>query len=229
MSYLLLIISVLVGVLFVFTLKPSNTFVRLLLAFSGAYLLSVTILHLLPEVYHHTDNTNLVGILILVGIIIQSVLESFSKGAEHGHIHLHSDSSEFPWLLFISLCIHAFSEGLPIHHADDNLLWAIIVHKIPIAIVLTTFLLHAKCSKKAIFFFLTVFALMSPLGILVSNKVLLIEQYHTEITALIVGVFLHISTIILFESTENHKFNYKKFAAIILGVLLTIFSMHQPH
>ncbi|AZJ35431.1 ZIP family metal transporter [Tenacibaculum singaporense] len=229
MSYFLLIISVLVGVLFVFTLKPSNTFVRLLLAFSGAYLLSVTILHLLPEVYHHTDNTKLVGILILVGIIIQSVLESFSKGAEHGHIHLHSDSSKFPWLLFVSLCIHAFSEGLPIHHADDNLLWAIIVHKIPIAIVLTTFLLHAKYSKKTIFFFLTVFALMSPLGILVSNKVPLVEQYHTEITALIVGVFLHISTIILFESTENHKFNYKKFAAIILGILLTIFSMHQPH
>ncbi|RLJ99660.1 ZIP family metal transporter [Tenacibaculum discolor] len=229
MSYLLLIISVLVGVLFVFTLKPSNTLVRLLLAFSGAYLLSVTILHLLPEVYHHTDDTKLIGILILIGIIIQSVLESFSKGAEHGHIHLHSDSSKFPWLLFVSLCIHAFSEGLPIHHADDNLLWAIIVHKIPIAIVLTTFLLQTKYSKKIIFFFLTVFALMSPLGILVSNKVPLIEQYHTEITALIVGVFLHISTIILFESTENHKFNYKKFAAIILGILLTIFSMHQPH
>ncbi|WP_426470535.1 hypothetical protein, partial [Salmonella enterica] len=68
--------------------------------------------------------------------------------------------------------------------------------------------------------FLTVFALMSPLGILVSNKVSLVEQCHTEITALIVGVFLHISTIILFESTENHKFNYKKFAAIILGILL---------
>ena len=229
MSYLLLIISVLVGVLFVFTLKPSNTLVRLLLAFSGAYLLSVTILHLLPEVYHHTDDTKLIGILILIGIIIQSVLESFSKGAEHGHIHLHSDSSKFPWLLFVSLCIHAFSEGLPIHHADDNLLWAIIVHKIPIAVVLTTFLLQTKYSKKTIFFFLTVFALMSPLGILVSNKVPLIEQYHTEITALIVGVFLHISTIILFESTENHKFNYKKFAAIILGILLTIFSMHQPH
>ncbi|AZJ32274.1 MULTISPECIES: ZIP family metal transporter [Tenacibaculum] len=229
MSYFLLIVSVLVGVLFVFTLKPSKTFVRLLLAFSGAYLLSVTILHLLPEVYLYTNNTRLVGILILVGIIIQSVLESFSKGAEHGHIHLHSDSSKFPWLLFISLCVHAFSEGLPIHHADDNLLWAIVVHKIPIAIVLTTFLLHAKYSKKTVFLFLTLFALMSPLGILVSNNVLLVKQYHTEITALIVGVFLHISTIILFESTENHKFNYQKFAAIILGILLTIFSMHQPH
>ncbi|CAM1346751.1 ZIP family metal transporter [Tenacibaculum crassostreae] len=226
MSYFLLILAVLAGVLLVFTLKPNKNFVRLLLAFSGAYLLSVTILHLLPEVYQNSSNTKLVGILILVGIIIQSVLESFSKGAEHGHIHLHSDATEFPWMLFVSLSIHAFSEGLPIHHADDNLLWAIVVHKIPIAIVLTTFLLHAKYSKKSIFLFLTVFAFMSPLGILIGDKVALITKYHTEITALIIGVFLHISTIILFESTENHKFNYKKFGAIILGVLLTIFSMH---
>ncbi|WGH76642.1 ZIP family metal transporter [Tenacibaculum tangerinum] len=225
MSYVLLIMGVLVGILFVFTLKPGHNFVRLLLAFSGAYLLSVTILHLLPEVYQHAEDTKLIGILILVGIIIQSVLESFSKGAEHGHIHLHSDSSKFPWLLFVSLCIHAFSEGLPIHHSDDNLLWAIVVHKIPIAIVLTTFLLHANYSKKTIFLFVTVFALMSPLGMLASDKLPIIEEYHTEITAVIIGVFLHISTIILFESTENHKFNYQKFVAIILGVLLTIFTL----
>ena len=153
MSYILLIISVLVGSLLVLVLKPNNKIVRLLLAFSGAYLLSVTILHLLPEVYGHTHDAKKIGVLILVGIIIQSVLESFSKGAEHGHIHLHSDKSKFPWLLFVSLCIHAFSEGLPIHHANDNLLWAIIVHKIPIAIVLTTFLLKQTIANRLLFFF----------------------------------------------------------------------------
>ena len=222
MSYILLIVAVLVGSLLVLVLKPNNTLVRLLLAFSGAYLLSVTILHLVPEVYTHTHDAKKIGILILVGIIIQSVLESFSKGAEHGHIHLHSNSSKFPWLLFISLCIHAFSEGLPIHHAGDNLLWAIIVHKIPIAIVLTTFLLQTTYKKKTIILFLSLFALMSPFGVLISDKVSFFNQYHTEITALIIGVFLHISTIILFESSENHKFNFKKFTAILLGVLLTI-------
>ncbi|WP_299158893.1 ZIP family metal transporter [uncultured Tenacibaculum sp.] len=225
MSYILLIISVLVGSLLVLVLKPNNKIVRLLLAFSGAYLLSVTILHLLPEVYGHTHDAKKAGILILVGIIIQSVLESFSKGAEHGHIHLHSDKSKFPWLLFVSLCIHAFSEGLPIHHANDNLLWAIIVHKIPIAIVLTTFLLNTNYSKQTIIFFLSIFALMSPLGVLVSDKVTFFNLYHTEITALIIGVFLHISTVILFESSENHKFNFQKFAAILLGVLLTVFTL----
>ena len=225
MSYVLLIISVLLGSLFVLFLKPSKKFVRLLLAFSGAYLLSVTILHLLPDVYVvHTD-AKIVGIFILTGIILQSVLESFSKGAEHGHIHIHSDGKEFPTLLFVSLCLHAFSEGLPIHNADDNLLWAIVVHKIPIAIVLTTFLLNTKYAKKTVFTFLIFFGLMSPLGLLLGDRIPFFTTYSTEITALIIGVFLHISTIILFESTENHKFNLQKFIAILFGVILTLFTL----
>ena len=222
MIYILLIASVLLASLLVFTIKPNKKIVRLLLAFSGAYLLSVTILHLLPDVYTVSTNSTTVGIFILVGIILQSVLESFSKGAEHGHIHIHSDGKQFPTLLFVSLSIHAFSEGLPIHHADDNLLWAIVVHKIPIAIVLTTFLLNTNYSKKIVFSFLLFFGLMSPLGVLLGDKIPIFTTYSTEITALIIGVFLHISTIILFESTENHKFNLQKFIAILFGVLLTI-------
>jgi hypothetical protein len=126
------------------------------LAFSGAYLLSVTILHLLPEVYQHTTNYKKVGGIILLGIVIQSVLESFSKGAEHGHIHVHNSKKEFPVLLFVSLCVHAFSEGLPIHNNHTNLLWAIVVHKVPIAIVLATFLTQTKFSKITIFIYLAI-------------------------------------------------------------------------
>lgn len=225
MNYILLVIPVLFGSILVLYKKPNKNIVRLLLAFSGSYLLSVTILHLLPDVYTITSSDNLIGILILIGIILQSILESFSKGAEHGHIHIHSDSKKFPTLLFVSLCIHAFSEGLPIHNADENLLWAIIVHKIPIAIVLTTFLLHAKYNKKTVFTFLFLFALMSPLGLLLGDKIVLLQTYNTEITAVIIGVFLHISTIILFESTENHKFNFQKFLAILFGIVLTLITL----
>ena len=228
MVYLYLITSVLLGSLLVFILKPSNHLTRLLLSFSGAYLLSVTILHLLPEVYRQeTTSPKWIGILILAGILFQSVLESFSKGAEHGHIHHHSSSkSEFPVLLFLSLCIHAFSEGVPLHGNDESLLWAIVVHKVPIAIVLTTFLIHEKFKRPTIIFFLSTFAFMSPLGALVATHFDFFENYATEITAVVIGVFLHISTIILFESSENHKFNFQKFTAILLGILLTIVTLH---
>lgn len=226
MTYFYLISSVFMGALVVVLFKPGDRITRILVSFSGAYLLSVTILHLLPEVYApaHISVTR-VGTLILFGILIQSVLESFSKGAEHGHIRGRSNETKFPVLLFVSLCLHSFSEGLPIHHDDDSLLWAIVVHKIPIAIVLTTFLVHSKLSKITIFTFLSVFAFMSPLGVLAAGSFDFFSKYTTEITAFVIGVFLHISTIILFESSDNHKFNLHKFLAILSGIAVTLITL----
>lgn len=71
---------------------------------------------------------------------------------------------------------------------------------------------------------MSIFALMSPLGVFFGNKTIFIN-YENEITAVIIGVFLHISTVILFESTENHKFNFQKFLAIIAGIVLTIITL----
>ena len=40
--------------------------------------------------------------------------------------------------------------------------------------------------------------------------------------ALVVGMFLHISTTIIFETNENHRFNLAKLTAILLGVGLSV-------
>ncbi len=227
MIYFLLISAVFTGVAIVFFTKPKELHIKLLLAFSGAYLLSVTILHLLPETYTHPHSESLnTGILILAGILIQSVLESFSKGAEHGHVHLHSKSSQFPWLLFISLSVHAFSEGLPLYDTNHTLLHAVAIHKIPVAVMLTSFFLYSDFSKVKTLLSLFIFSLMSPLGYFLSVKTDWFVQFHHEITAFLIGVFLHISTVILFETTENHKFNIQKFIAVLLGILLTVFTLY---
>jgi hypothetical protein len=66
---------------------------------------------------------------------------------------------------------------------------------------------------------------MSPLGsvfsyILNVNFVASLGQYYTAIMALVIGIFLHISTTILFESSDNHKFNIMKFVVIIAGAFI---------
>ena len=71
MSYIVLFLSVLFGMLLVIFLKPNKHVTRLLLAFSGAYLLSITILHLLPEVYNPTSDGVVSGVLIICGILFQ--------------------------------------------------------------------------------------------------------------------------------------------------------------
>jgi len=219
MTYIALILSVLVGITIVFGLKPSNKTAQLLLAFSGAYLLSISILHLFPEVYS-SDVSN-VGLFILIGLLFQLILDFFSKGAEHGHIHIQKDMT-FPWALFISLSIHAFMEGIPLahNHHHEYLLWAIVIHKIPIAIILGTFFVNSNISKLNAVLFLLLFSVMSPLGSLAGENVQFITTYKTEITAIIIGIFLHISTIILFESSKDHKFNLLKFVAILIGMFV---------
>ena len=59
---------------------------------------------------------------------------------------------------------------------------------------------------------------MTPLGTVISNNANWVADYLHIINAIVIGIFFHISTIILFESSEGHKFNLSKLIAIILGV-----------
>lgn len=221
MNYLLPLLSVILGYVIALLLKPKKKKnLKLLLAFSGSFLLSITVMHLLPEVYEAHSHS--VGIFIMVGILFQIILEFFSKGAEHGHVHGHDKIARMPWLLFISLCIHAFLEGFPVGHHHD-LAYGIAIHHLPIAIILTTFFINAELNKTALFIFMLTFAFMTPLGTFVSDNVPFITQYYTEITAVVIGILFHISSTIIFESSEGHKFNIAKISMIILGILLAVF------
>lgn len=224
MIYIALIIPVIAGFILVQVIKPNSKHLQLFLSFSGAYLLSVTVLHLIPEVFSHQKEH--IGLFILLGIVLQTGLEYISKGAEHGHIHSSDFEKDIPWLLLGSLGLHAFLEGMPLGLVENgNLLFAIVIHKLPIAIILAVFLKNSSLSKVYVFIFLFLFAIMSPLGSWVSANFSAIDQYTDQINALIIGVFLHISTAILFESSENHKFNLQKFIVIIIGFSIAFLSL----
>ena len=221
MNYLLPLLSVIIGYSIAIVLKPKNkTNLKLLLAFSGSFLLSLTVMHLLPEIYE-SANPN-IGLFIMLGILFQIILEFFSKGAEHGHVHGHPTMTQIPWLLFISLCIHAFLEGFPVSHHHD-LAIGIAIHHLPIAIILTTFFINAGLNKKAIFIFMITFAVMTPLGTILSDYLPVLNVYYTEITAIVIGILFHISSTIIFESSEGHKFNIAKVSMIVIGIALAYF------
>jgi zinc transporter ZupT len=234
--YIFPLIAVLIGYLIANFIQPKNKKnLKLLLAFSGAFLLSLTVMHLLPEVYEaesllhkghnherHAHGTSVIGIFIMIGIVFQIILEYFSKGAEHGHVHGHDKMNTIPWLLFFSLCLHALLEGMPISQHNE-LTYGIAIHHFPIAIILTLFFINAELNKKAILFFMLVFAFMTPLGTYVSSNLGFLTQYYTQISGVVIGILFHISSTIIFESSEGHKFNLAKLIAIILGIALAVF------
>ena len=233
MNYILPLLSILIGYGIAFFVKPKKkNNLKLLMAFSGSFLLSLTVMHLLPEVYHTADDGHQhapVGIFIMLGILFQIVLEFFSKGAEHGHVHSHDTFEKTPWLLFISLCIHAYLEGFPVSNHPDLAL-GIAIHHLPIAIILTSFFLNTKLSKTTIFLFMLVFALMTPLGTLTASYATSLAHYHAQITAVVIGILFHISSTIIFESSENHKFNLAKLSMIAIGMIVAFFlGIDVPH
>ncbi|TYA71660.1 ZIP family metal transporter [Seonamhaeicola marinus] len=217
-NYLFPFLAVVIGVIIARFTKDSKSWNnKLLLSFSGAFLLALTLFELLPEVYHHLD-AKISGLFIMCGILLQIILELFSKGAEHGHVHTNGNSKSFPWLLFVSLCIHSFLEGFSIHEHND-MVYGVLVHKIPIATIISMFLFKSNYDKFQIGAFLVVFAIMTPIGTSISHLWHdTIGNFIHVINALVIGIFFHISTTILFESGDGHKFNLSKFVAIISGV-----------
>ena len=224
----LLLISVLIGGIIVEVFKPEKgNNLQILLTSSGSYLFAVCFLHLLPEIFHG-DFNNYIGLYILGGFLIQIILEYFSKGIEHGHLH---KSKIIPFSVLVSLCAHAFIEGIPLgshlnhNHAKDALLAGILMHKVPVAIVLMTFFLQSEMKKIIAYLYLLLFALMSPLGVLAGDLFSTFTDIHNEITAIVIGIFIHISTTIIFESSDTHKFSFEKILAIIFGSSIAIFSI----
>tara|TARA_B100001146_G_C16199617_1_gene443584 strand:+ start:5816 stop:6481 length:666 start_codon:yes stop_codon:yes gene_type:complete len=220
MTYLLLILSVLIGYLLAKWIGKKNNAISFLLAFSGSFLLSVTLFELLPQVFR--SDSEHIGLYIMGGMLLQIILDFFSKGAEHGHVHLPKNHF-FPWMLFISLFLHAFLEGFPVHD-NHHVLLGVAIHKIPIAAILSIYFIQGQYSTSRILLFLGLFALATPLGSFVEDQYFTdLSAWVSPINAIVVGVFLHVSTTILFESSKDHKFNFTKLFLIILGIVLALF------
>src|SRR5699024_95783 len=182
---------------------------------SGALLLAVLVFEFLPHVYQ--DYQEIIGVLILSGVLLQVLLEFMSKGAEHGHSHIDKNLKKFPILLFIGLCIHAFMEGFPMAQ-NPHLMIGIVMHKLPVAIVISTFLLSSNLSKTKIYTFILLFAIMTPLGSILNQFFISSPEIENYINAVVVGILLHVSTTILFESSKDHQFNWSKIISILLGI-----------
>lgn len=222
---LLLILSVVIGSILGYFFSSNKVLSKFLLTFSGAYFLGITVLEIFPGVYEGHSHT--IGLFVLAGLLFQIIVESLSKGAEHGHVHFHKNQ-QIPVSIFVGLFLHSFFEGMPVRHQhSDSLLWAIIIHNIPITMVLFGAISNMTNSLRNKILFLSLFAIAGPLGVLFGDTIL--AQYHKEVTAFVGGIFLHIATVILFESTDSHKFKTQKIVTLLLGFMVAYLTIGLSH
>lgn len=198
-----------------------------LLSFSGAFLFGLTVLHFIPELFSNFKPQY--GIIILLGFSFQIIIEFLTQGLDHGHYHTEG-KHKLKFSAIAGLFIHSLFEASPLAehsghshgHLSDYFLWGLVLHKIPVAIFLGTIV--SQFFEKKIYAYLVIlgFALMAPAGLLLSQEIEILNQYHEYFMAFVVGIFLYISTTILYEINENHSFNTYKFVSIIIGFVIAV-------
>ncbi|MDX2189165.1 MAG: ZIP family metal transporter [Bacteroidota bacterium] len=207
-----------------------------MLAFSGAYLFSITVIHILPELFSNTNNAMIAGIFVLAGFYFQIIMDYFSTGVEHGHIHLHNHkTNSSAYILFVTLCIHSLLEGtLLVHphvnHGDTDLiklLFGLTLHKIPESIALVSVIYFQLKNNAKTIALLFVYALCSPLGVLLSGLFsqgqFIDPKWFTFLFAIVAGNFLHISTTIFFESEQpGHTFKGNKIIVMCMAAIFAV-------
>lgn len=235
-SIILFFSAFLPGLFIIQLQKPLNFDLKYLLVFAGAFIFSITIVHLLPELLTASSNPQRIGMFVLVGFFMQIFLDFLTTGVEHGHLHSHDHHESFsPVMLMLGLCLHAMMDGTILIHPgvseggqhNTGLLIGIILHKIPAAIALMSVLNANFKSKKVLILLLIVFSLASPFGLVFSDLMdkynLMGEEGFLILFAIVSGNFLHISTTIYFESSPDHSFHKKKIFISLVGAMLAIF------
>jgi len=227
--------------------KESNGY---LMAFSGAYLFSITIVHLLPELFERTANHKITAICLLIGFFLQIIIELFLPS--HDHHPKGNTTNHTPIALLIGLCLHGLLEGTALlhdHHGHDfsghtheghshdahnsqvmlslPLFLGVILHHIPAALALAAVLFVHFGNKLRTYVLFTYFALATPIGIWISygltSSALLSADYTNYFFALVAGNFLHIATSI-FSGHGQKKKRLGAFMSLLLGVGLAILS-----
>ncbi len=242
-EHILLIGSILlVGIIAIGFIGKIKRLSRLWLAFSGAFLVSITFLHLFPIIFHTDDN--IIGIWVLAGFFGQLFLEQFSSGIEHGHMHAHDHRSSWMLVLqvMIGLSVHSFAEGLSLggfeasEHGHQHshfimegvnpLLVGIILHHAPAAFALIMVLSSSRISKYMILLCLIIFAVTPSIGAYTVTQINVDQGVIQKILAFVSGSFLHVATTILFETdNSDHRVPYKNLIASLLGVLLSLLTI----
>lgn len=215
-TILILILSVFLGSVIGFFLKKFKiNFVHYLLIYSAGFLLSFTFIELFPFLFY---SNYIDSIYILIGILIQIVLEFFTKGIEHGHVFHYQ--KKIPYTVIIGLFLHSFLEGIPISLKEKDLLFAIFIHNIPVSFLLSYFLFKSQLKHIYAYIILFIFSIGGPMGILLGNYIS--NNLKNKSLAIVSGIFLYISLLIIFENNKKHNFKIINIIWIIFGFISVI-------
>lgn len=221
--------------------KQLKKMIFILVSFAVGALFGNTFFMLIPESFHQIGDSQIIGILIISGLIVMFVLEKFI----HWH-HNHNVSDEevkapLGYISLITDSLHNFTDGVLIAAAwmaspevGIATTLAVVVHEIPQEISDFGVLLHAGFSKRKALFLNFIAACSAILGgILTLTLGTVSEKILTYILPFAAGGFIYLAGSDLIPELNRERSVRKsliQFAAIITGLILMFYiSLHHEH
>jgi zinc and cadmium transporter len=201
---------------------------RLTVSLGAGLLLGMALLHMLPEAVHLIPST--FAYFFMGGFLLLLLLERFvmvHACEEHG-----CDFHTVGLAAFLGLTVHGAVEGFALAstaHVEGLaplVFIAILAHKLPAGVALTSILRLSKRSRRQTWAFIIGVAASGPLGILLATVVL--ERTHLPnaagiLLALSAGTFLYVAACDLLP--EMHRSSSKKLSRLglfLLGVAISV-------
>ena len=187
----------------------------------------------------------IIGAAILAGFIMMLILEGSGMGHavheehhdhhdEHGHEHIHH--SRAPWLLVLGLSLHSAADGLAIGSAAAGsseavtafVAMAVLIHKVPAAFSLGVFSMHEREDRNDSIKDVTLFALATPVMIMVSFYALEGLDEHLIALAMLfaAGTFLYVATVDTLPDIHNPETGREALKNVAIGVVLMIIVLY---
>jgi zinc and cadmium transporter len=176
----------------------SQRALALLLSFSGGVLLGAVFFHMLPETGEMLGEN--LGWPILAGFLLIFVLERFVF--VHACEERECDIHQMGIPAFLGISLHslldglALGAGLMLPHLGPVVLLAVMIHKMPDSISITSILLSAGWSRRKVAMLSLLFSLTTPVGALFAY--LFFRSLSEENIAVAIGIsagtFLAIAT-----------------------------------
>ena len=187
----------------------------------------------------------IIGAAILAGFIMMLILEGSGMGHavheehhdhhdEHGHEHVHHRAA--PWLLVLGLSLHSAADGLAIGSAAAGssqavtalVAMAVLIHKVPAAFSLGVFSMHERESRDDSIKDVALFALATPVMIMVSFYALEGMDEHFIALAMLfaAGTFLYVATVDTLPDIHNPETGREALKNVAIGVLLMVLVLY---
>jgi zinc transporter 9 len=215
---------------------------------ASGLLLASALLVVVPEGFHTAAQAaengedafayepTVLGATVLLGFIAMMLLEGFGVGHAvheehhdhvegHGHGHVHHPAST--GVLALGLSVHAAADGLAIGAAaavgDDafSLLVAlgVLMHRVPAALSLGLFSLHEKDNRAGVVRGLVLFAVATPITLLISFVLLDGADERLVAIALLfsAGTFLYVATVDTLPAIHNPRTGRRSVRNVVLS------------